>query len=98
MPSAFALSKAVAVLDRTPAVLRAWLADLPEAWITTDEGPDTFSPLEVLGHLVHGERTDWMPRARMMLEHGTSRTFEPFDRFAHRRDKTSRRGRPICRS
>jgi hypothetical protein len=86
MPSAFDLSEAVAVLERTPAVLRAWLADLPQPWLAADEGPDTFSPLEVLGHLVHGERTDWMARTRSILEHGTSRAFEPFDRFAHRRD------------
>jgi len=86
MPSVFDLSEAMAVLERTPAVLRAWLAGLPDAWLAADEGPDTFSPLEVLGHLVHGERTDWMARARSILEHGTSRPFEPFDRFAHRRD------------
>jgi hypothetical protein len=86
VPDTFDPTEALAVLERTPAVLRAWLAHLPEAWLTADEGPDTFSPLEVLGHLIHGERTDWMPRTRMILEHGTSRTFEPFDRFAHRRD------------
>jgi hypothetical protein len=86
MTYAFDLSEAVAVLERTPAVLRSWLSDLPAAWLTADEGPDTFSPLEVLGHLVHGERIDWMARTRMILEHGPARAFEPFDRFAHRRD------------
>jgi len=86
VPGTFDLTEALAVLERTPAVLRAWLAHLPEAWLTADEGPDTFSPLEVLGHLIHGERTDWMPRTRMILAHGTSRVFEPWDRFAHRRD------------
>lgn len=80
----FELAEAIAVLERTPAVLRAWLGGLPEAWITADEGPDTFSPFEVLGHLVSGERTDWMPRVRRILDHGDTLAFEPFDRFAHR--------------
>ena len=83
---AFEMTEALAVLERTPAVLRAWLADLSDAWLTADEGPETFSPLEVLGHLVHGERGDWMARTRIILEHGTSQAFEPFDRIAHRRD------------
>jgi hypothetical protein len=83
---AFDLADAQAILERTPAVLRSWLADLPDGWLEADEGPDTFSPLEVLGHLIHGERTDWMTRARLILEHGTARAFEPFDRFAHRRE------------
>lgn len=86
MTATFSLPEGLAVLERTPRILRAWLADLPDAWLTVDEGPDTFSPLEVLGHLVHGERTDWMARTRMILEHGPSRPFDPFDRFAHRRD------------
>lgn len=88
MTGTFVLPEGLAVLDRTPRILRAWLADLPDVWLTVDEGPDTFSPLEVLGHLVHGERTDWMARTRMILEHGPSRPFDPFDRFAHRRDFT----------
>lgn len=86
MTGTFSLPEGLAVLERTPRVLRAWLAGLPETWLTADEGPDTFSPLEVVGHLVHGERTDWMARIHMILEHGASRAFEPFDRFAHRRD------------
>ena len=76
------LADAQVVLARTPAVLRAWLAGLPPAWIDGTEGPDTFSPREVLGHLIQGERTDWIPRARIILEHGPSRAFEPFDRYA----------------
>lgn len=86
MPVTFDLPEALSLLERTPAVLRTWLKELPDAWLTADEGPDTFSPLEVLGHLAHGERADWMVRTRTILEHGPSRTFEPFDRFAHRRD------------
>ncbi len=81
----FDLDQAIALLARTPAVLRAWLAGLDKAWTDSDEGLDTFSPREVLGHLVHGEVSDWIPRAKLLIEHGESRPFEPFDRFAHRR-------------
>jgi hypothetical protein len=69
-----------ALLLRTPATLRAWFTGLSEAWLTADEGPDTFGARDVLTHLIHGERTDWMPRLRLILAHGESRAFEPFDR------------------
>lgn len=82
---AFDLAEAIALLTRTPALLRVWLADTPDGWLHATEGPDTFSPAEVLGHLLHGEDTDWIPRARRILEDGPARPFEPFDRFAHRR-------------
>lgn len=75
---------AMAVLRRTPDTLRALLSGLPESWLHADEGGDTFSPWDVVAHLLHGERTDWMPRLRIILEHGEARPFEPFDRFAHR--------------
>ena len=75
---------AIAVLERTPAVLQAMLGGLPEAWLLGNEGPDTFSPRDVVGHLIHGEETDWVPRARIILEHGESVPFTPFDRFAFR--------------
>lgn len=78
------LSDLVAVLERTPAVLRALLAGLPEPWLGKHEGPDAFSPREVLGHLIHGERTDWIPRLRVILEHGSARPFDPFDRQGYR--------------
>lgn len=81
-PSAFDLDGAIAVLERTPALLRGWLSGLPPAWIEADEGPETWSPFDVVGHLIHGERTDWIPRLRRVLEHGESRPFDPFDRFA----------------
>ena len=74
------LAEIVAVLERTPAVLRALLLDLPEPWLGKHEGPAAFSPREVLGHLIHGEKTDWIPRLRVVLEHGDARPFEPFDR------------------
>lgn len=82
--SAFVLDEAAEILERTPAVLCAWLDGLGEAWLAADEGPGTFSPKEVVGHLLHGEEADWIPRARMILEHGEARAFEPFDRFAQR--------------
>jgi hypothetical protein len=58
------------------------LAGLPDEWIINNEGPDTFSPYDVVGHLIHGEKTDWRPRVVMILEHGLSKTFIPYDRFA----------------
>ena len=69
------------LLSRTTRILDAWLADLPDTWLLADEGPGTFSPRAVLGHLILGERTDWMPRVRMIRTHGETKAFEPFDRF-----------------
>lgn len=80
------LPETVSLLARTPATLDALLRDLPETWILRDEGPDTWSPFDIVGHLIHGERTDWMPRARMILEFGDTRTFVPFDRLAQQRE------------
>ncbi len=73
---------ATRILRRTPSTLSALLSGLPESWIRATEGPDTWSPYDVVGHLIHGERTDWIARARTILDHGESRTFDPFDRFA----------------
>lgn len=78
----FDLQTAVPVLERTPRTLRALLSGLAPAWVDANEGPDTWSPFIVVGHLVHGERTDWIPRARIILAQGTQRKFAPFDRFA----------------
>jgi uncharacterized damage-inducible protein DinB len=78
----FSMDDAIPMLRSTPAVLRAWLWDLPEPWTASHEGPDTWSPYDVVGHLIHGERTDWIPRAELLLTHGESRPFTPFDRFA----------------
>lgn len=82
----FQLADGIAVLERTPATFRALLAGLPEGWIVADEGPETFSPFDNVGHLIHGERTDWIPRARIILEQGKNRRFEPYDRFAQKRE------------
>lgn len=70
------------ILERTPGALRALLSGLPESWTSPNEGPDTFSAFDNVGHLVHGERSDWMPRARIILAQGPSRRFAPYDRFA----------------
>lgn len=78
----FQLDSARHVLQRTPAILNSLLRDLPDEWLFQNEGPDTWSPFDVLGHLIHGEETDWIPRAKIILEDGESRSFEPFDRFA----------------
>ena len=79
---AFRVESAIEVLEATPRTLEAWLGGLSREWLASNEGPETFSPLDVLGHLIHGEETDWIPRARIILEHGESKPFEPFDRFA----------------
>jgi hypothetical protein len=78
----FILDEAIPVLERTPAVLSALLDELPERWTRVDEGPDTWTPREVVAHLIHGERTDWIPRARIIIQQGRYRRFDPFDRFA----------------
>jgi hypothetical protein len=78
----FNLAETVAVLTRTPATLNALLRGLPSIWVRGTEGEDTWSAFEIMGHLVFAERSDWMPRVRIVLENGEARTFEPFDRFA----------------
>ena len=78
----FQMEEAAAILSRTPATLDALLRGLPEGWIEAHEGGETWSPYDVIGHLIHGERTDWVPRARIILDHGEARAFEKFDRFA----------------
>lgn len=78
----FVLDEAVAILERTPATLDSMLRGLPDSWLSAHEGGESWSPFDVVGHLIHGERTDWLPRVRMILDHGDDRTFAPFDRFA----------------
>ena len=82
----FDLDHTISLLSRTPAVLNTLLRDLPEAWVLRNEGENTWSAFDVVGHLIHGERTDWMPRARMILRFGETKAFEPFDRLAQRRE------------
>ncbi len=78
----FELEHAIPVLSRTPATLTSLLFLIPEPWAVQNEGADTWSPYDILGHLIHAEHTDWIPRARIILEHGETRPFDPFDRFA----------------
>jgi len=74
------------MLERTPRTVREMLNGLPDSWIHATEGPDTWSPYVIVGHLIHGERTDWIPRARIILDQAGDRRFEPFDRFAQFRE------------
>jgi DinB superfamily len=78
----FVIDEAITILSRTPATLDALLRGMPDGWIVAHEGGETWSPFDVLGHLIHGERTDWIPRARIILQHGEARAFDKFDRFA----------------
>lgn len=87
----FQLSDGIAVLERTPAAFRALLTGLPDMWIERNEGPATFSPFDNVGHLIHGERTDWIPRARIVLAQADNRRFEPYDRFAQVRESQGKR-------
>jgi len=80
------LPECLAVLTRTPATLDSLLRDLPQAWTDATEGPGTWSPYVVIGHLIHGEKADWIPRLEIILEHGPRRPFDPFDREAQFRD------------
>ena len=78
----FKFDTALPVLRRTPSVLADLLADLPSSWTDAVEGPNTWSPFDVVGHLIHGERTDWVPRVEHLLRHGDAVPFPPFDREA----------------
>ncbi len=78
----FDITQGIAVLERTPGTLHAMLHDLDAAWVDATEGPDTWSPYVIVGHLVHAEREDWIPRARIILAQSTNRRFPPYDRFA----------------
>jgi hypothetical protein len=80
------LAHTIAVLSRTPASLNALLRDLPEAWTHANEGAGSWTPFEVVGHLNHAERTDWIPRAHVILQHGESLAFDSFDREGHARE------------
>ena len=80
------LPQTISLLARIPATLNALLRDLPEIWTQRGEGAHTWSPFNIIGHLIHAERTDWMPRTKMILQSGESRPFEPFDRFAQERE------------
>ena len=80
------LQHTIALLTRTPAALDALLRDLPETWTHRNEGEGTMSAFDVVGHLIHGERANWMSRARMLLQFGETQAFAPFDRWGHVRE------------
>jgi gamma-glutamylcyclotransferase (GGCT)/AIG2-like uncharacterized protein YtfP len=84
------LNNTIALLSRTPAVLGALLRGLPETWTMSNEGEGTWTPFDVVGHLIHADVTDWLPRARMILEHGDSRPFEAFDRLGQVRESAGK--------
>jgi hypothetical protein len=79
----FKLPETIALLERTPVAFGALLRGLPDIWTQRNEGEDTWTAFDVMAHLIHGERTDWMARARIILQNGESRTFERFDRLGH---------------
>ena len=78
----YSVAQAIEILDKTPSVCAALLSGLSDDWVMHNEGPETFSPFDVMGHLIHGEKTDWVPRAKMILEFGNTKTFVPWNRFA----------------
>ena len=78
----FKLDQAIPILERTPRVLSDLLVDLPEDWTLVNEGPDTWNARQIILHLINGELTDWIPRARIIIKQGGSRRFDPFDRVA----------------
>ena len=80
------LEQTMAVLERTPGTLDALVRGLPDLWTMRNEGGESFTVFDVIGHLIHGERADWTTRARLILRHGESKTFDRFDRFAHKRE------------
>jgi uncharacterized damage-inducible protein DinB len=86
----FDLNLAIDILRRSPAVLDALLRGVDQVWARGTEGPDTFSPFDVVGHLIDGEETDWIPRAQIILAQGPNPRFEPYDRFRHRNRNAAR--------
>ena len=86
------LEHTIALLSRTPAALNVLLRDLPETWTLRNEGENTLSAFDVVGHLIYGERVNWIPRAKMVLQSGQTKTFEPFDRWGHVRES---QGKPL---
>ena len=83
----FNLHKTIEILERTPVVIESMLSGLNEGWIMNNEGPDTWSPYDVIGHLIYGEKTDWIPRTKIILSDNNNKNFVPFDRFAQLTEK-----------
>jgi hypothetical protein len=89
------LQDTVALLSRTPTALRALLLELPDAWISQDEGQGTWNVYGVVGHLIQGERTDWIPRAKRIIQYGRTKAFDPFDRLAQERESLGKSFRDL---
>lgn len=89
------LEETVALLERTPASLNVLLRDLPETWTLRNEGENTWSTYDVIGHLIHGEQTDWMPRVKMIMESGERATFARFDREGHQKSQAQEAKPPL---
>jgi hypothetical protein len=86
----FNLAESIALLTRTPAALDALLRGLPNTWVHRNEGEASWSPYDIMGHMVLAERDDWIPRTRLILEHGDAKSFAPFDRFTQMREPQSK--------
>jgi hypothetical protein len=86
----FSIERTIALLERTPGTLAALLDGLADEWVRSNEGEATFSPYDVVGHLIHGEQTDWIVRARIILEQGEARPFDRYDRFAQSRESAGK--------
>jgi len=86
----FTIDRSLAILCRTPAVIETLLNGISEEWLKNNEGANTWSPYEVVGHLIHGEKTDWIVRAKVILSAAQNKTFEPFDRFAQSNEDQER--------
>ncbi|WP_020532544.1 DinB family protein [Flexithrix dorotheae] len=86
----FEIEKSIEILSRTPLVLESLLNGLSAEWVNNNEGENTWSPYEVLGHLIHGEKTDWLQRTKIILSNSEHKTFEPFDRFAQLKEDNTR--------
>jgi len=78
----FDIHDSIEILQRTPTILESYLSGLPDTWLKKNEGENTWSPYDIIGHLIFGEKTDWIPRAKLILSQSENRMFEPFDRFA----------------
>ncbi len=86
----FEINKSIEILERTPAVLEHLLGGLSAEWLKSNEGENTWSPYDIVGHLIHGEKTDWIVRARIILSNSKNKTFEPYDRFAQMQEDQER--------
>ena len=86
----FILEKSLEILVKTPLILESYLSDLSDEWIHDNEGEDTWSPYDIVGHLIHGEKTDWLVRVKIIIDQQGDRTFDPFDRIAQFKESRSK--------